>query len=231
MSKKAVVLFSGGLDSATAAFVAKDRGYEPHCLYVKYQDNPELTAARAFIEETGFDFEVMPLDIQELGVPTPDDAGSEEYDDVENTYVPFRNAILLSIGTAYAMVIDAERVFVGFEHEPEYPDTSIDFVRRFNGLINEGTPVDVRIEVKAPFANRDKVTVIETAERLDVPMQYTWSCYADGDEPCGKCPSCEERVEAFEKAGVEDPVFNNDDEEEEEETESPVETYQEEAEE
>ncbi len=138
--------------------------------------------------------EIPPQNVPEQIVPT--------------TYVPFRNANLLSIGVSWAEVIGAKKIFIGVVNQdaPRYPDTRPEFIQAFNKLLKLGTKPDTHIEVLAPLINMQKYEVVKLGAELNVPFHLTWSCYKNDALACGKCESCKQRHDAFKLAGINDPI-------------------------
>lgn len=209
MKEKAICLMSGGLDSTTAAVKAREDGYQIHGLTIIYQDNKEYEMLQKATNVLDIPLTRMELDLSPIEFAIPGDAESE-YDEVPKSYSPFRNPILLSLAISYAMSFGASKVYVGFEEEAEYPDTTPEFVKAFNEMVDAGTPPDVNVEVEAPFVHMEKADVIEIAQELEVPMKYTWSCYKNQSEPCLECNGCKERIKAFKRVGQRDPLISED---------------------
>ena len=215
----AVILISGGMDSATAVYEATERGYEPYFLHVSYgqrTENREYECARALAGEVGAaDF---------LGVETAhlsavgnssltdeevavDDADLES-EAVPDSYVPFRNANLLSMAVSYAEASDCSAVFVGAHSEDYsgYPDCRPAFFEAFQRVVDAGTRPDTDLEVVAPFVEWSKADIVERGLELGVPYETTWSCYRNETPACGRCDACAYRLEAFRAADSRDPV-------------------------
>jgi 7-cyano-7-deazaguanine synthase len=120
--------------------------------------------------------------------------------------VPFRNAIFLSVAVAYAISIDATKIFYGAHasDEPFYPDCRREFYKAFEKAAKLGT--DKEITVEAPFSDLSKSEIVKLGTDLGIPLHLTWSCYLDGLKHCGKCESCANRKKAFKEAGIYDPT-------------------------
>lgn len=217
--KKAVCLLSGGMDSTTLAYVAKDMGYEIVALHFTYGQRTEAkerqcarTIARML---DALDFVEIDLEhFKKIGASSLTDesiavveyAGEEE--GVPSTYVPFRNANLLAIATSLAEARRAEAIFIGVQTAdyPGYPDCRPEFIEAFQRAIDLGTAADPRITLMTPFVRMSKVDIIRTGLALGVPYKETWSCYQNNDRACGICSSCHYRREAFRELGMEDPI-------------------------
>jgi len=236
LNKKAVCLLSGGMDSSTLAYLAKDMGYEIYALHTTYgqrTEKKEKECAEKISELLGAEeFVVVPLDYfscfggssltdekltvydHDSSVESPDDADNLTVDNNEgkksipNTYVPFRNANLLSLATSYAETRGADAIFIGVQASDYsgYPDCRPEFIDAFQKVIDLGTSDDTSIKLMTPFVNLNKTEILKKGFELGVPYEYTWSCYRDNNPACGSCDSCYFRLKAFEEAGREDPI-------------------------
>lgn len=210
--EKSVVVLSGGPDSSTVAYWAKDKGYDVYAITYKYGQigKKEVTYASKIAKSLGVSIKVIDLSsLKEVfkGVTSLCD----EKIQMTSTFsqpiiVPFRNAIFLSIAVAYAMSIGATKVFYGAQGSDEhfYPDCRKEFYKSFEKTAQLGT--ETKITIEAPFNNLQKSEVIKLGTELGVPYQLTWSCYLNGRIHCGKCESCMNRKRAFKEAGIEDTV-------------------------
>jgi 7-cyano-7-deazaguanine synthase len=216
---RAVILVSGGMDSATAVYEAMDRGYEPYFFHTSYGQETEtkerecaaaladeVDAADLLQVETRHLAAIGASSLTEDGMDVADaDLDSEE---VPTSYVPFRNANLLSMATSYAEATDCSAVFVGAHSEDfsGYPDCRPEFFDAFQRVMNVGTKPDTEIELVAPFVEWSKTDIAERGLELDVPYGITWSCYREEAPACGTCDACAFRLQAFQRAGIEDPI-------------------------
>jgi 7-cyano-7-deazaguanine synthase len=216
---QAVCLLSGGMDSATLVYLARDRGYHLLCLHFNYgqrTEGKELYSARKIARLAGAD-ELVEIDLSYLtrfggssltDHQIPVDQYNREDRKIPNTYVPFRNANLLSIATSYAEARGAEAIFIGVQSQDYsgYPDCRPQFIHAFQKIIDVGTRNETCIRIHAPFLSMNKQDIIKLGLSMGVPYQYTWSCYQNEERACGKCGACHFRRSAFESLGLEDPI-------------------------
>lgn len=136
-----------------------------------------------------------------------DDADMET-DEIPTSYVPFRNANLLSMAVSYAETKDCEAVFLGAHSEDYsgYPDCRSEFFDAYQQVINEGTKPVTKIELVTPFVDWTKTDIVERGTELNVPYEITWSCYRADSPACGTCDACAFRLEAFQRTGFRDPI-------------------------
>lgn len=218
----AVVLLSGGLDSATAAAVARRDGFAVHALSVDYGQRHaiELEAARAVAADLGVaDHRVVRVDLRAIGgsaltddiaVPKNADPGSPL---IPPTYVPARNSLLLSLALGFAEVVGASDIFIGVNalDYSGYPDCRPEFIRAFERLANVATKAGASggsFTIHAPLMDLTKADIIRLGTGLGVNYANTTSCY-DPDargRACGECDSCQLRLRGFTEAGLSDPI-------------------------
>lgn len=217
--RRAVVLLSGGMDSATAAAVARDRGYELYALHTSYGQNTQSKerecARRLATHFDSADFLRVETDyLTTIGASslTDDDMEIEdadpESDEIPSSYVPFRNANLLSMAVSYAEANDCGTVFIGAHSEDfaGYPDCRPEFFEAFQTVVDVGTKPETEISLQAPFVDVSKTAITTRGLELEVPFEHTWSCYRDEAPACGTCDSCARRLAAFRNAGSRDPI-------------------------
>ena len=219
-AERAVVLLSGGLDSATALAWARERGFECYALSVAYgqRHHSELDAAARVAQVLGArTHRLMHVDLGSLGgsaltdsaIAVPEQATSG----IPATYVPARNTVLLSLALAWAEVLDARRIVIGVNavDYSGYPDCRPEFIAAFQSLARLATKAGVEghpLQINAPLLQWSKGQIIREGLRLGVDYAITVSCYqADGQgRACGRCDSCRLRREGFVAAGVADPT-------------------------
>jgi 7-cyano-7-deazaguanine synthase len=214
----AVVLISGGMDSAVCAALAA-RDFEAAALHVSYGQRTEQREARAFVEicdRLGFAKRMLirdealghiggsALTDRKIAVP---DADGKIGTSIPVTYVPFRNAHLLAAAVSWAEVLGAKRVLIGAVEQDSsgYPDCRPEFYRAYNEVVRTGTKAG-DIEVVTPLIAMRKSEIVRLGVELRAPFDRTWSCYSREDVACGVCESCVLRRGAFDAAGVRDPI-------------------------
>lgn len=219
--EKAVVLLSGGLDSATVLAIARERGFELHALSFDYgqRHRIELSAARRVAEAFGAQHSVISFDLRQFGgsaltgdIEVPKDrTHSQMPEGIPITYVPARNTIFLSFALGLAEVKGACDIFVGVNalDYSGYPDCRPEFIRAFELLANVATKAGVegrRFAIHAPLIRMTKAQIIREGTRLGVDYSVTTSCYdpASDGRACGRCDSCQLRRKGFAEAGVPD---------------------------
>jgi len=217
--KKGVVLVSGGLDSCVTAAVAREKGYSLSFLHINYGQLTEKRELKAFNDIADYYnvTERLVVDVlyfkQIKGSSLLDrnievERGSFERKTIPSTYVPFRNANLLSIATSWAEVIKAEKVFIGAVEEDSsgYPDCRKEFYEAFNNLLKVGINPENNIEVVTPLINLKKRDIVALGKKLNAPLNLTWSCYKNDEKACGECDSCFLRLRGFKEAGADDEI-------------------------
>jgi 7-cyano-7-deazaguanine synthase len=219
--KPAVVLFSGGLDSSTCLAIAREEGFAPHALAVRYGQRHahELRAAERVAAAMGVPLKTVDLDLRAIGgsaltgeLAVPKDAPLGE--GIPVTYVPARNTVLLALALGYAEVLGAQDLYIGVNaiDYSGYPDCRPAFVRAFESLANVATAAAVegraRYAVHAPLLQLSKAEIVRRGTQLGVPYGLTHSCYDPDREgrACGRCDSCRLRRQGFADAGVRDPT-------------------------
>ena len=223
MAPKAVVLLSGGIDSAVAAAFAKSKGYEILALTVDYgqRHSKEIRAARKVSEGLGAsEHKVLRVDLSQFGgsalvdsrLKVPEARDRKEIGgNIPITYVPARNTVLLGLGLSWAEAVGADAVFIG-AHAVDYsgyPDCRPEFLDAFRKVSALGTKRGVEgkaVKIEAPLVDMGKTEIVKLGKELRVPFELTRSCYSGGEKACGVCDSCIIRLEAFKEAGIADPI-------------------------
>jgi len=216
--KKAVCILSGGMDSTTTTYIAKNEGYEIVALHFNYgqrTETKELLAFEQICKELDIKNKyVIDLDFfTQIGASALTDKSIDVpttglTDGVPITYVPFRNGIFLSIAGAIAEKEGCNAMFIGVVEEDSsgYPDCRKNFIKSIEKAINLGTKEESRIEIKTPLIDLKKEDIVKEAVKYGVNLSLTWSCYKNEDRACGVCDSCRLRLKGFKKAGLKDPI-------------------------
>ncbi|QZE14670.1 7-cyano-7-deazaguanine synthase QueC [Halosquirtibacter laminarini] len=220
--KKAIVLLSGGLDSAVAMWLAKSQGYEVYALSFSYgqRHSIELEKAKTLVESAKISgHRIVDINMGQWGGSSLTDMSMnvEEGDihkkEIPQTYVPARNLVFLSVAASMGEAIEAYDIFIGVSEVDYsgYVDCRQSFIDSMESTINMGTVAAVeegkKFKIHAPFVYKTKVDEIIMGMDLGVDFANTWSCYKGEGTPCGVCDSCKLRAEAFRKAGYSDPAI------------------------
>jgi len=213
-ASKAVVLLSGGLDSAAVLYLAKAQGYQCQVLIFDYgqRHKQELASAVKIARASGCVYKILKISFpwkgsalldQKIKVPERIASG------VPSTYVPARNIIFLSFALSFAEVIKASAIFIGAHAQDYsgYPDCRGEFFKAFMKMARAGIAANHKIQVRTPLLNKSKAQIISLGRKLGVPFNLTWSCYRAGRNPCGRCDSCHYRAKGFKEAGLVDPLL------------------------
>ena len=222
MTKTAVCVCSGGIDSTVVAAIAAQEGYEMHLFHASYGQRAEerekeaVAKIAAYLGAKELKLVEIPF-LKELGgssltditkkVPVGKEVNLNKEKVTPPTWVPCRNLILLATASAYAEVISAEAIFVGFNAEEarSYPDNSDEFVKRYNAVLEKAVAFFSQPPtVKAPLVDLLKPEIIKKGIEVKAPLHLTYSCYLGEDKHCGICESCLHRRRGFKEAGVED---------------------------
>jgi 7-cyano-7-deazaguanine synthase len=208
------------MDSCVTAAIADAERYELSLLHVNYGQRTEARELRAFEDVAGH-YGVPPAhrlvssiahlaaiggsSLTDASIPVS--AADLESSEIPSSYVPFRNAHLLSIAVSWSEVIGAERIFIGavYEDSSGYPDCRPAYYAAFNEVIHLGTAAGA-IRIETPIIHLKKEEIIRRGVELRAPLHLTWSCYQREDEACGVCDSCALRLRGFQRAGLEDPI-------------------------
>jgi 7-cyano-7-deazaguanine synthase len=221
MMKKAVVLLSGGLDSATCLAIARSQGFESYCLSFNYGQRhcAELAAADRVVKALGAaEHRVLDFGLAQFGGSALTDTAIEVptagvQPGIPVTYVPARNTIMLSLALAWAEVLGSRDIFVGVNavDYSGYPDCRPEYIAAFETMANLATKAGVeghKLSIHAPLISLSKAEIIRTGEALGVDYSLTVSCYQADQlgRACGVCDSCRLRAEGFAAAGLPDPT-------------------------
>lgn len=217
---KAIVLLSGGMDSLVCAGLAIAEFKDVSFLHMNYGQKTSARETKAFNDIA--DFYQIPASHRKMidmnflkqigGSSLTDDAISVksykgDSSDIPDSYVPFRNSIILSLAVSWAEVVGATHLYIGANHEdsPGYPDCRPDYYQAFNQVVKLGTKAG-NIEVLTPVISLKKKEIVLKGMELKVPFQLSWSCYQSSKVACGNCDSCALRLRGFHEAGVQDPI-------------------------
>ncbi len=232
--KSAVILLSGGLDSATTLAIAKDEGFEPYALSFRYgqRHEVELAAAQSIAQNQNVAHHIIAtIDLRAFGgsaltadIDVPKGRSLDEMEsDIPVTYVPARNTIFLSFALAYAETLNASDIFIGVNalDYSGYPDCRPEYIAAYEQMANLATKAGVageqRLKIHTPLIALTKAQIIQRGLALGVDYSLTHSCYdppsglKDEGLSCGRCDSCLLRLKGFAEAGATDPVrYQND---------------------
>lgn len=223
---KAMVLFSGGVDSTTCLALAVDQYGKENVIamsiFYGQKHDKEMKAAEEIAEYYGV--EHLKLDLSKMfefsdcsllshsDEEIPHESYAEQLEGEEkpvSTYVPFRNGLFLSSAASIALSKDCGVIYYGAHADDSagsaYPDCSEPFYKSMADAIYIGSGNQLKLE--APFVNENKAGIVKKGIELGVPYELTWSCYEGREEPCGECGTCIDRVKAFEENGIEDPLI------------------------
>jgi len=215
----AIVLVSGGMDSCVTAAIANEECDELSFIHVSYGQRTEARERQAFNDvadqygvEKRLDVSIGHLAMIGGSSLTDERIDVSEADlhskDIPTSYVPFRNANMLSIAVSWAEVIGANLIYIGAvaEDSSGYPDCRPEFYDAFQKTIDTGTKPGTQIEIRTPVIHLSKSEIVKKGIELKAPLHLTWSCYRNEDLACGTCDSCALRLRGFEQAGVADPI-------------------------
>lgn len=217
--KSAVVLISGGMDSAVCAGIASQKAEKLYGLHINYGQKTEKKEQAAFNEICEhYNFcdrlEVNIKYLADIGGSSLTDSkievtkGNLDSKEIPNSYVPFRNANILAIATSWAEVINAGEIYIGAMEEDSsgYPDCRKSFFDAFENTINKGTKPDTSIKIITPIIDKSKAEIIKLGTSIGVPFEKTWSCYKSNEIACGECDSCLLRLRGWKNANLIDPI-------------------------
>ncbi len=218
-TKKAIIALSGGMDSCVTTAIAELEYDELYALHANYGQRTLKRELQAFNEVANYFGikEKLTVDfthLTQIGGSSLTDKNIEvskadlSNKDIPTSYVPFRNANILSACVSWAEVINAEAIFIGavYEDSSGYPDCRPEFYKAFEKVIDIGTKPSTKIKIVTPVIYLSKDEIVKKGIELNAPFHLTWSCYQDEKTACGVCDSCALRLRAFKKAGIEDPI-------------------------
>ncbi len=215
---KAVVLVSGGMDSLVTAAIAKNDCDKIYFLHVNYTQKTQKKELESFKKIVGFfkPDKSLITDISYLkqigGSSLTDEKISvKEHGkstEIPDSYVPFRNAHLISIAVSWAEVVGANRIYIGAVEEDSsgYPDCRESFFKQLEKAIDLGTKHETKIEIVTPLIHKTKSEIIKIGKELNAPFEFSWSCYKNNEIACGLCDSCFLRIKAFKEIRIIDPI-------------------------
>lgn len=220
LAKKAIILLSGGLDSATALACARDDGFDCYALSFNYGQRhcAELDAAKNVVRALGvLEHRIMNLDLGLFGGSALTDSDiavpTEPSEGIPVTYVPARNTVFLSFALAWAEVMESRDIFIGVNavDYSGYPDCRPEYIKAYENMANLATKAGVeghKMTVHTPLIHLSKAEIIQLGQSRGVDYSLTVSCYAADDlgRACGQCESCRLRSMGFEQAGIVDPT-------------------------
>ncbi len=223
MGDRAVVLLSGGMDSATALAMTRAEGFDIVSLTFDYgqRHQKEVEAAKKVAKHFGVtDHRIVKIDLTAIGgsaltdfrIRVPEQRSLEEIGrGIPPTYVPARNTILLSYSLGFAEATGANVIVIAANYldAAGYPDCRPEYYRAFQEVARLGTKRGVEgdvIAIRTPLIGMTKADIVRRGEELGVPWKLTWSCYHGGEKACGVCDSCQLRLKGFREAGVKDPL-------------------------
>mgnify|MGYP001290894311 CR=1 FL=1 len=214
-----IILVSGGMDSCIAASIAKSKGDSLSFLHINYGQLTEIKELDCFNKIADY-YRVdnrLIIDISHLKkiggscltdstIQVPN--ANLDSMDIPVSYVPFRNANILSIATSWAEVINASSIYIGAVEEDSsgYPDCRREFYDAFEKCISTGTKPSTKIKILTPLINLSKEEIVLKGNKLDAPLHLTWSCYKSNTTPCMECDSCYLRKKGFDNARITDPI-------------------------
>jgi 7-cyano-7-deazaguanine synthase len=217
--KSAIVLVSGGMDSCVTAAIARVENDDLAFLHCSYGQLTEARERKAFNDIADFygvekRLEISIEHLAKIGGSSLTDEGMEVSEanlastEIPTSYVPFRNANILSIAVSWAEVLGANAIYIGAvaEDSSGYPDCRPEFFEAFEKVIEAGTKPETNIKIKTPVIHLSKAEIVRKGIELKAPLDLSWSCYRSASAACGTCDSCALRLRGFERAGVKDPI-------------------------
>jgi 7-cyano-7-deazaguanine synthase len=218
--EKAIVLVSGGMDSLVCAGIAIEKKHHVSFLHMNYGQKTSDRERKSF-DQIADHYHVAAKDRKIIDMTFLSQIGGSSLTDnsiavksyqgdsniIPDSYVPFRNSIILSLAVSWAEVVGATKLYIGanYEDSPGYPDCRPSYYEAFNKVIKEGTKAG-NIEIMTPVIHMKKRDIVLKGQELKVPFELSWSCYKSSDKACGQCDSCALRLRGFKEAGISDPI-------------------------
>jgi len=220
--KKAIILLSGGIDSAVSLYLAKQLNYYCYCLIFDYNQRhrKEIISAKKIAIAANSKYKLIKFSLPwcknitalvDKKISLPKDRIIINNNNIPVTYVPGRNTIFISFGLSFAEVVGADSIFIG-AHVMDYsgyPDCRADYYKVVNRLAQLGTKCGIEgriVSIQTPLLDKTKAEIIKLGSQLGVPFELTWSCYEGSDKQCNRCDSCILRAKGFRGAGLFDPL-------------------------
>ncbi|MDR0956411.1 MAG: 7-cyano-7-deazaguanine synthase QueC [Endomicrobium sp.] len=213
LARKAIILFSGGLDSTTVLYYALSKGYKCKCLMFYYgqKHKKEIRTAIKIAKAVNVEYSIIKINLawsndvltnKNKKIPIHKTLPKT----VPPTYVPGRNTLFLSYALSYAQSTNAHVIFIGANaiDFSNYPDCTPKFIKAYNNVLKA---LKTKIIVQAPLLKLNKAQIIKLGLKLNVPYKNTWTCYNGYKKPCMICDSCKLRIKGFKKAGLNDPIL------------------------
>jgi len=218
-SSFAVCLVSGGMDSCVSAAIAKEENDELAFLHISYGQKTEARERQSFERLADYyrvkaRLVVSLTQLAQIGGSSltdkriPVTTADLSAQGIPSSYVPFRNAHLLSAAVSWAEVLGANRIYIGAvaDDSSGYPDCRPEFYEAFQRVVSIGTKPETNIEIRTPVIGMKKSEIVKMGVVLKAPLELTWSCYSESEAACGNCDSCALRLRAFREAGIKDPI-------------------------
>lgn len=222
-NKKILVLFSSGIDSTAVLYWAKKNYDQVYAMIINYDQkhNIETEMAEKIVNNLNIEYKLINFSLKDISLSALIDEDKEIPDSLSTsknnkgvpfTYVPFRNGIFLSLAAAFAESHGISDIATGFNliDTPDYPDTTEAFTKKMEDAINQGTSASItgeKFRVLAPLIKKSKSEIIKFGLDNGADFSYSISCYRGEEMPCGKCPSCDIRINAFKELGIQDPLI------------------------
>ncbi len=219
MSRTAVILMSGGMDSTVCAAIAIAEGFTPAGMHLNYRQRTAAREGRAFgdvcdflgieqrlVADTAHLSAIGGSSLTDTAIPVNE--ADPDATAIPSSYVPFRNANILAMAVAWAEVLQAGALFIGAVEEDSsgYPDCRKEFFAAFQQTIDTGTRPETDIRIHTPLIALSKADIVRRGIELGAPLHLSWSCYQNSERACGRCDSCNLRLRGFREAGRRDPL-------------------------